>query len=60
MKLISSFIILGLLITLSYSKCSTKTDSVTIFPTTGEILTWNLVEEFFNGAGLSFSLNDTQ
>lgn len=59
MNLISSLILVGLFITVSYSKCSTKTDSMTIFPTTGEILSWNLVEEFFNGAGLSFSLNDT-
>ncbi|CAK92733.1 unnamed protein product (macronuclear) [Paramecium tetraurelia] len=60
MNLISSFIFVALLTTPCFQKCSQKIDALTIYATKDERLNWNLVDEFFSGAGLTFSLSDTQ
>ncbi|CAD8100479.1 unnamed protein product [Paramecium primaurelia] len=60
MNLISSFIFVALLTTPCFQKCSSKMDALTIYATKDEQLNWNLVDEFFNGQGLTFSLSDTQ
>ncbi|CAD8121096.1 unnamed protein product [Paramecium sonneborni] len=40
--------------------CTTKQNKISIYPTTNEILTWQIKQEFFDGADLTYALNDTQ
>ncbi|CAK61408.1 unnamed protein product (macronuclear) [Paramecium tetraurelia] len=60
MNLISLLLFVALLTTPCFQKCSQKVDSLTVYATKDEKLNWNLMDEFFNGAGLTFSLSDIQ
>ncbi|CAK68643.1 unnamed protein product (macronuclear) [Paramecium tetraurelia] len=39
---------------------ASKLDKISIFPTTNEILTWQIKSEFFDGADLTYTLSDSQ
>ncbi|CAD8198558.1 unnamed protein product [Paramecium pentaurelia] len=60
MNLISLLLFVALLTIPCVQKCSQKIDSLTVYATKDEQLNWNLIDELFNGVGLTFSLSDTQ